>query len=203
MKKVFLFIVTFNIYLFAFASNSDSSNNTFRINLGLNAGITQQYLLNTDNYLGFVFKDKKGPFYAINLGININSNRTSYNRIENIQYKSYGVYFEFNYGFKSNIFMGFRIQPGVSVIEDKSLYDYDQKKGDRLNGWFPAITLLTQIGYRKDISKNLGVLVLAQAGVHHYDIYGYISPSVSFSNSNDFLGTLSLGLYYNIFKKKW
>jgi hypothetical protein len=124
MKRTGILI---QIVLFFFSSNSYSADfgNQNSFHLGLTGGISQNNFMSGDVFGGLIFPMNSNTVES-NIGYTYFYNKTDFDHVKDLFYKSHGIFGEINCFLNSKIYVGARASINMNFVDEESQNKYSQ-----------------------------------------------------------------------------
>lgn len=206
-KKIRNFAAAFFILFNSMIVLSSNKEQNSSFHFGLLGGYSQNKQLTGDIYGGLnVFVNNK--LSEVNLGYTFFDNQTNFDNVNNIYYRSHGLFGEFNYFFSPKFYVGIKSSLNMNFVDSVSQIRYELLSPRNAPTYFTGLAFFLQSGFKQNISKNISLRLQGQLGVQNYHIangalyfsnssYQYESEEYKEEIQSRFLYNISLGLTYS------
>ena len=206
MKKIILFCLVGLMFF----NNKSFCSDKDKFSIGLTGGMSQNKSFSGDLYLGTTLSlySEKLKNLEVNTGYSFFSNKTSYRGINNLQFKSHGLFTEGNYYFTEGLYGGLRFAINFNWIDKESQKLFDNQPDIDSPTFFIGTAAYGHIGYYKPMGKNVGIKMQAQIGLHSHKVTQGWQIGTSdnpireaqrgIENHIEFLYNLSIGIVFKL-----
>lgn len=170
MKNIVLLFYLFGLILFvnkSYCAERDTTKIKFLI--GVTGGLSQNNFLSGDLYCG-VSIPLKSNRVEVNFGYSHFSNKATYRKVKDLQFKSHGLFIEGNYQINSGLYVGVKAAFNLNWVDENSQKLFDNYSDIKAPILFSGKAYYGQIGYYYPIGTIIGIKGHFQAGLHNYRI---------------------------------
>lgn len=133
------------LWTFQFCIHAAQPTNTEHVLIGINGGLTQQETFSGDIFGGYTFLIG-GNVGEANIGYATFKRSTRFDGVDNLWYTSHGLFCEFNYHYKTGLFVGARLMLNYNFINEASQQWYIDNNTKDPPVLFPGIAPYGQLG---------------------------------------------------------